>query len=196
MIKSTLKYIAVLLLAVCALPAFAQINGEFRSAATGTWATATNWEVYSTTTSSWSAASAAPTGNTAIVSVRNGHTIQLTANISFKKLTIDAGGSVISDASERRMDFAADTSFLIVNGNLGGAAASNNEKLGLANAPACVIATVSGTGTISVARIRFNTSTATVTQNGTLVIDANMNITSSGITAFYNNGSNNASENG
>jgi len=186
---------AVILAAFAGLSAQAQVNGEFRSAASGAWSAAATWETYNSTSSTWATATAAPSGNTAIVSVRNGHTVQLTSNVSFKKVTIDAGGSIVSDASERRMDFVADTSYLINNGNLGGAAASNSEKIGLTPTPTCSLATISGTGTTSVARIRFNTSSTSVTLNATLLIDHNMNITSSGITAYYNNASNTNAEN-
>lgn len=172
----------------------AQVDGEFRSAATGTWGTAGTWQRYTASSSSWATATAAPSGATAIITVRNGHTVTVAANTSFKKLTIDAGGSVVSDASERRLDFMADTSYLVNNGNLGGASASNLEKLGLTPTPACKLATISGTGTTSVARIRFNASSSSGTNNSTLVIDHNMTVTSSGITGYYNTANNTAAE--
>lgn len=190
------KIIPALVVFILPVSVIAQVNGEYRSAATGIWATAATWETYSASSSSWSAASAAPSGAAAVVTVRNGHTVTLNGNVSFKKLTIDAGGSVISaDNSERRLDFMADTSFLVNNGNLGGALGSNSERIIIANTPTCTLSTISGTGTTSVSRIRFNTSSSSVTLNSTLVIDHNMTITTNGITAWYNNTSNTNAEN-
>jgi hypothetical protein len=184
------RFLPVLMVILSPAALMAQVDGEYRSAATGVWGTAATWQRYTASSSTWATAAAAPSGATATITVRNGHTVTVAANTSFRKLTIDAGGSVVSDASERRLDFVADTSYLINNGNLGGAAASNFEKIGITPTPTCKLATISGTGTTSVARIRFNASTSSVTNASTLVIDHNMTVTSSGITGFYNNASN------
>lgn len=188
---------AALLAITSPISSVAQVNGEYRSdSATGIWANAAIWSVYNSATSTWSQATSAPSGASAIVTVRNGHTVQISGNISFKRLTINSGGTVVADGSgEKRMDFAADTSMIVNNGTLGAFSTAGPEKLGIATTPATKLATITGTGSSSVARIRFNTSSSTVAQTSTLVIDQDLNITSSGITAYYNNASNTNAEN-
>src|SRR5215217_3224172 len=166
----------------------AQVDGEFRSAATGIWATPATWEKYTAATSSWAVSASQPSGTAAIVTVRTGHTITLNTNHTFRKLTVQSGGSIIADGSERRLDMVADTSFVINNGNIGGVSGSNEVKLNIANSSTCTIGTISGTGTTSISRIRFNKGTSSVPMNSTMIIDMNMAVTSSGITAYYNDG--------
>lgn len=71
----------------------AQATGDFRSRASGTWATATNWETFNG--SAWVVAAAAPTSGTAnVINILNSHTIQVAANVNVDQVIVDAGGTI------------------------------------------------------------------------------------------------------
>ncbi|MDO9253922.1 MAG: T9SS type A sorting domain-containing protein [Bacteroidales bacterium] len=70
----------------------AQATNDYRSKATGSWATVGSWEIYS---GSWIAASAAPTASTAnVITILSGHTITVAVNVTVDQVVIASGGQV------------------------------------------------------------------------------------------------------
>lgn len=72
----------------------AQTTNDYRSRQSGTWGTAANWERFDGT--SWVVAATAPTtaAGANLINVRNGHTMQVTANVVLDQLTVDVGGTI------------------------------------------------------------------------------------------------------
>jgi hypothetical protein len=67
---------------------------HFRSVASGNWNAAATWESSHDGTT-WSAATSGPDADATAISVRNGHTITVTANVAADDLTIANGASVV-----------------------------------------------------------------------------------------------------
>ncbi|HYG52022.1 MAG TPA: T9SS type A sorting domain-containing protein [Flavobacteriales bacterium] len=72
--------------------AFCQATGDYRSFATGTWTTASNWERYNGT--AWVTATAAPTSTDGAITIQSGHTMQIAANATIDQITINSGGTI------------------------------------------------------------------------------------------------------
>ncbi|MBK7367976.1 MAG: hypothetical protein IPJ04_08710, partial [Candidatus Eisenbacteria bacterium] len=73
--------------------AWAQTAGDFRSNATGNWNATATWQRYDG--SNWVAAVATPTSADGAITIRNGHTVTISANgLSYDQVTVDAGGQV------------------------------------------------------------------------------------------------------
>jgi hypothetical protein len=69
----------------------AQTTGDYRSnAATMTWSTAGSWQRYNGTT--WVTATAAPSSSDGVITIQNGHTVTVTANVTVDQLIINSGG--------------------------------------------------------------------------------------------------------
>ena len=67
----------------------------YRSAATtGNWNNAATWES-STDGLTWSAAASTPSSTDGTITIRNGHTVTITAAVSIDQVTVDNGGIVI-----------------------------------------------------------------------------------------------------
>ena len=86
--------IALAALAVVApAQAFAQALDDYRSAASGNWATAATWERFDGST--WVAAVASPTSANGVITIRSGHTVTIAASgLSYDQVVVDAGGQV------------------------------------------------------------------------------------------------------
>ncbi len=69
---------------------FAVAAGDYRSKATGNWNSTATWETYNG--SAWVNASATPTNGGGAITILNGHTISVTANVSVDQLIVDVGG--------------------------------------------------------------------------------------------------------
>ena len=67
-------------------------DGDYRSAASGNWNAVGTWEVESG--GSWTAAAATPTSANGLITIRNGHTVTATANVSVDQTVVEAGGQV------------------------------------------------------------------------------------------------------
>lgn len=65
---------------------------DYRSAATGNWSSAATWETYNG--SAWVAAASAPNLAAANITVKTGHTITVTADVSVDELAIENGATV------------------------------------------------------------------------------------------------------
>ncbi len=70
---------------------FAQINGDFQSAATGNWNSASTWQIYN---SGWGAASNPPAG-TETITIQSGHTLTLDVPVSISGLLKNSGGTLV-----------------------------------------------------------------------------------------------------
>ncbi|MBL7771285.1 MAG: hypothetical protein JNM95_00335 [Chitinophagaceae bacterium] len=102
--------LVVLLLVIGTLTSWAQLAGDFRSAATGSWNSATTWERYNG--SAWQASGVGlnnpgqiPTA-TSSVFIQSGHTVSLNANAFCSILTINAGATL--DASNMVLEVDSD----------------------------------------------------------------------------------------
>jgi hypothetical protein len=72
---------------------FAQAVGDYRSFASGTWATLANWERWNG--AAWiNPAPSAPTSTDGVITIQSGHTIQITANVSIDQVIINTGGTI------------------------------------------------------------------------------------------------------
>jgi len=71
------------------ISSFSQTAGDFRTVASGPWATVANWERYNGV--AWVAAIAIPTSADGIISIRNTHTINV-GTLTIDQVVIDPGG--------------------------------------------------------------------------------------------------------
>jgi hypothetical protein len=69
-----------------------QTVGDYRSAATGNWASPGTWETF--TGLVWIPATAAPSSLKGNISIRNTHTVTINTNTTVDQVTIDAGGTL------------------------------------------------------------------------------------------------------
>ena len=73
--------------------AFAQALDDYRSAASGNWATAATWERFDGST--WVAAVTSPTSANGVITIRSGHTVTIAASgLSYDQVVVDGGGQV------------------------------------------------------------------------------------------------------
>ncbi len=70
--------------------AFAYVNGDYRSKASGNWALATTWEKYNGTT--WSAAITAPNSTNLSIYIMTGNTVTVGLNVTVDQVVVNAGG--------------------------------------------------------------------------------------------------------
>ncbi len=95
----------------------AAVAGEYRSKASGNWSTLATWEKYNG--SAWLAATTAPVASDNIITIQNGHTVTVTANVSADQIVIESGGRLNVNAS-RTLTIANGTGTdLINNGTVG-----------------------------------------------------------------------------
>jgi len=69
----------------------------FRTKSTGNWSSSSIWES-STNNTNWGNATAAPNSSATSVSILNGHTVSVTANVTTSSLTINTGATVTVNA--------------------------------------------------------------------------------------------------
>jgi hypothetical protein len=72
---------------------FSQTTDDYRSATSGNWNVTSSWERYNGT--SWVAASGSPTSTNNIITIRNGHVISVTANVTIDQSLIEVGGKLV-----------------------------------------------------------------------------------------------------
>jgi len=91
----TLTFLAfTLLIVVVNNRAFAQSSGDYRTATSGNWNSASTWERYNG--SSWvaSPSQGAPTSSNGAITVLNTHTVTVTANVTLDQVTVNSGGQI------------------------------------------------------------------------------------------------------
>ncbi len=74
---------------------FTNLPRQFRSAGNGNWNANATWEMSLNGGTSWVAATATPTSADGAITIRNGHTVSITAAVTIDEVTIDNGGTVI-----------------------------------------------------------------------------------------------------
>jgi hypothetical protein len=80
----------------------AQTAGDYRTAATGNWASAGTWEIYTGLT--WIPAVSPPSSLNGNINIRNTHTVTVNANTTVDQLTIDAGGTLVLASNTLTLD--------------------------------------------------------------------------------------------
>jgi len=95
--------------------AYAAVNGDYRSAATGNWNATATWERYNG--SSWVAAVATPTSTDGVITIQNGHTVTVTASVTVDQVVVDAGGQITVSTGTLTVNNGAGTD-LTANGNV------------------------------------------------------------------------------
>ncbi len=72
--------------------ASSQSSGDYRSKASGNWNLVETWETYDG--ASWVDASSTPTSANGVITILNGHTVAITATVTYDQVKIDAGCQV------------------------------------------------------------------------------------------------------
>ncbi|MBG0860344.1 MAG: hypothetical protein IQL11_12640, partial [Bacteroidales bacterium] len=75
---------------------FGQAAGDYRSFVTGNWNAAGTWQTYNG--SAWVAAGSPPTSANGVITILNGHTVTVSANVTVDQVIIDAGGQATVNA--------------------------------------------------------------------------------------------------
>jgi adenylyl- and sulfurtransferase ThiI len=107
-------------LAITVLPflapalAHAQVAGDYRSAATGNWNATATWQRFDGT--SWVAAVATPTSTDGAITIRSGHTVTISATVTYDQVTVDAGGQVTVAATVAHTLANGTGTDLVING--------------------------------------------------------------------------------
>lgn len=83
----------------------AQSVGDYRSAATGNWNTASTWQMYNGL--AWVGAILPPSSLNGAINISNGHTVTVNTNTTVDQLTIDAGGTLDLTANTLTLDILA-----------------------------------------------------------------------------------------
>jgi Secretion system C-terminal sorting domain len=100
-------------------PSFCQAVNDYRSAIPGNWNAIITWERYDG--SAWvqpTGGQGTPNSTDGVITIRSGHTITISANVSIDQATIDAGGQITVN-NGRTLTIANGTGTdLIVNGTL------------------------------------------------------------------------------
>ena len=68
------------------------LSNAYRSAASGNWATAVTWQRWDG--SAWVAAVTSPSSTSGVITIQNGHTVTVAANVTVDEVTIEGGGQV------------------------------------------------------------------------------------------------------
>ncbi len=70
----------------------AAVNGDYRSKINGSWSSNTTWESYNGT--AWVNASSTPTSAQNVITIRTGHIVSVSANVSVDQVVVESGGTV------------------------------------------------------------------------------------------------------
>jgi hypothetical protein len=92
-----------------------QTTGDYRTVATGNWASAGTWEIY--TGLFWLPAVTAPSSLNGNINIRNGHTVTISSNTLADDLTIDTGGTLVLSSNTLTLDLLG-LGNLVCNGTL------------------------------------------------------------------------------
>lgn len=86
------KWISVFVSLVYLQSAFAQVLGDYRAVASGTWATIANWQTFNGTT--WVAAAAAPNSTNNVITIQSPFVINISATLTADQIIIDPGATL------------------------------------------------------------------------------------------------------
>lgn len=160
--KKTLLIVSILFLSV---GIFAQAEGDYRTAVSGFADAVSTWETFES--GSWVAASSIP-GSTNDVTVLSGHTLDVggSSSISIHNLTVESGAVVTSSDHNRSVTIYGAT--VLVDGDIDQSADAGEGAM--FQVPADNIVTFTGSGSISLYRIRTSGTGATI------IIDIDMTV--------------------
>jgi hypothetical protein len=68
----------------------ANVVGDYRSKGNGNWSSSGTWQTYNGTT--WVNAGSAPNSSNNVISIRNGHTVTVSNNVTADQILVEAGG--------------------------------------------------------------------------------------------------------
>lgn len=92
-VKKLIISAIILYTTILSAPAWGQSTNDYRTAQTGNWNALASWQRFDGST--WVAATATPTSaNANVITIRNGHTIILTANVTVDQLVVEFGSGV------------------------------------------------------------------------------------------------------
>jgi len=94
----------LLILALALLTAtrsFSQATGDYRTAATGNWNAPATWQRYDG--SVWQSNPVAPTFNDGVITVRNTHTVTITAAITADQIVVETGGTLTMNVNNANL---------------------------------------------------------------------------------------------
>jgi hypothetical protein len=72
---------------------YSQSTNDYRTFQNGDWNQTATWQRYNG--ANWVSATAAPSSSDGVISIRNGHTVSVTATVTIDQTTVDLGGKVI-----------------------------------------------------------------------------------------------------
>lgn len=80
-----------------------QSAGDYRSAAPGpaAWSTAASWETFDGST--WNTAISSPTSANGVITIRTGHTINITASVTADQLVVESGATLNNNTSSANL---------------------------------------------------------------------------------------------
>ena len=87
---------------------------EYRSKTTGNWNSTSTWE--KNTNGSWIDATATPTSSDWTITIRNGHTVTVTASVTVDQVTVQSGGTVVLSAGTLTINDGSDANDFIIQG--------------------------------------------------------------------------------
>ncbi len=93
-------------------------NLQYRSAATGLWSDASTWEVSNDGGTTWGAATSSPTADNADITIRNGHEVTLSEDISLDQTVVETGATLTITAGLITITAGPDEYDLAVNGTV------------------------------------------------------------------------------
>ena len=85
------SFLLVLVAAFLFSNAYTQVNGDYRTAASGSWNNAGTWQRYDG--ASWVAAVIAPSSTDGVITILNTHTVTANTAITADQVVVDNGGT-------------------------------------------------------------------------------------------------------
>jgi hypothetical protein len=92
-----------------------QSIGDYRTAGSGNWSSASTWDMYNGLI--WTSALLPPSSLNGAITIRNGHTVTVTANTTVDDVTINTGGTLLLAANTLTLDILG-LGDLVCNGSL------------------------------------------------------------------------------
>ncbi|AYB34677.1 hypothetical protein [Chryseolinea soli] len=178
-------------------PAYGDYRSNMANGATGTWSTASIWQRYTGT--AWVAATVPPNNNSGVVTIQNGHRVDMTSSTMFDQVVVAAGGQLfiynftvptvftLSDGTGNDIEVNGSL-FVSINSSLTGAGTITNNAAGTFTVRNQGILAVKSTnnGTMNVSGTG-NFQSTTVTNNGTFnLLDFTLNLNTNA--SLINNG--------
>ncbi|HKR05410.1 MAG TPA: LamG-like jellyroll fold domain-containing protein, partial [Bacteroidia bacterium] len=117
--STRILYVNTILIVLCYClsfsPAQAQAPGEYRSAASGPWAVASNWEIYNG--NAWVTASIAPDFTNGLIFIRSTYTISIGTSVTIDETVVEPGGTLDASVGTLTINNGPGVD-LIVDGNI------------------------------------------------------------------------------